>query len=104
LRESLKPKQASSARERHESWAALREAVLGVPAMLTAALASESHGREDAVRVARIARRLYADAVAELGEREAEDLVGAAVGLVRARIVDIFGPEAWDEAFRGDAT
>ena len=80
-----------------ESWQALRSAVLGVPAMLRAALASPSYSREAAVRVARIIRELHADAVAELGAWEAEDLVGATLRLVRDRIVDIFGPAAWDE-------
>jgi len=72
--------------------------------MFTAALGSGHHGREDAVRVARIVRRLHLDAVAELGEREAEDLVGATLTLIRARVVDIFGAETWDEASRGDTT
>jgi hypothetical protein len=70
--------------------------------MLSAALKSENHGREDAVRIARITRRLHADAVAELGEREAEDIAGATLRLVRDRIVDIFGLAAWDEAARSD--
>jgi len=46
---------------------------------------------------ARIVRRLHLDAVAELGESEAEDLVGATLTLIRARVVDIFGAETWDE-------
>ena len=45
--------------------------------MFTAALGSGQHEREDIIRVARIVRRLHLDAVAELGESEAEDLVGA---------------------------
>jgi hypothetical protein len=97
---SAKPK--PSVPPRHEAWLALRGALLGVPAMLSAALASENHGREDAVRVARIAHRLHADAIAQLGEHEAEDVAGATLRLVRGRIVDIFGAEAWEEALRSD--
>jgi hypothetical protein len=83
-----------------DSWLALRAAVLGVPAMLSAALASGDHGRDDAIRVARIARRLHADALAELGDTEAEDLAGATLRLVRDRIIDVFGPAVWDETSR----
>jgi len=86
----------------HDSWLALRGAVLGVPAMLRAALASQSYSREAAIRVARIVRQLHADAVAALGGREAEDVAGATLRLVQDRIVDIFGPEAWDEASRSE--
>jgi hypothetical protein len=70
--------------------------------MLRAALASENHSRDDAIRVARIAYRLHADAVAQLGAHEAEDLAGATLRLVRDRLVDIFGAKAWDEALRSD--
>ena len=77
-----------------------RGAVLGVPAMLSAALASENHSREDALRIARITHRLHADAVAQLGEGEAEDVTGATLRLVRDRVVDIFGADVWDEAQR----
>jgi len=83
-----------------DSWLALRTAVLGVPAMLTAALGSDHHAREDSIRVARIVRHLHADALGTLGEREAEDVAGAALRLVRDRVMDIFGPAAWDEALR----
>lgn len=88
--------------QRRQSWLALREAIRGVPAMLSAVIASETHGRVDAVRVARIIRRLYSDAATELGEREAEDVAGATLRLVRDRIVDIYGPDAWDEALRSE--
>ena len=101
MNESPRAKQTPSDQARHEAWLALRGAVLGVPAMLGAALVGD-HAREDAVRIARIARHLHADAVAQLGEREGEDIAGATLRLVRDRIVDIFGPAAWDEALRSD--
>src|SRR5258708_39480731 len=86
----------------HDSWLALRCAVLGVPAMLRAALASQSYSREAAIRVGRIVRQTHADAVAALGGRAAEDVAGATLRLVQDRIVDIFGPEALDEASRSE--
>lgn len=70
--------------------------------MLRVALASDGGGREATIRVARIVRQLHADAVAELGPREADELVGAALRLVRDRLIDIFGPAAWDEASRSE--
>jgi hypothetical protein len=84
-----------------DSWTALRGAVVGIPSMLSAALVGE-RPRVAAMRVARIVQQLHADAVAELGEREAEDLVGATLRLVRDRVIDIFGPSAWDDASRID--
>lgn len=86
-----------------DSWLTLRSAIVSVPAMLNAAL-ENSRAREATVRVARIVRQLHADAVAELGEREAEDLVGATMRLVRDRVIDIFGPGAWDEASPSDSS
>src|SRR5438874_5067287 len=91
---------AAPAQIDHDSWLALRTAVLGIPAMLNAALVSDHHAREDSIRVARIVRHLQADALTALGEQEAEDTGGATLRLVRGRIVDIFGPAAWNEALR----
>jgi hypothetical protein len=88
--------------ESQETWAALRAAVVDVPAMLQSALTAESNPRQAVIRVARIARHLYADAAVELGDREAEDLAGATLRLVRDRLVDIFGPAAWKEACSDD--
>jgi hypothetical protein len=65
--------------------------------MLRAALKSPED-RAEAVRVARVVRRLHADAVTELGELEAEDLVGATVQYVRDRVTAVYGEAAWDEA------
>ena len=62
--------------------------------MLHAALTN----RKDAIRVARVVHQLHVDAVAELGEGEAEDLIGATLRLVRDRVIDIFGRSAWEEA------
>jgi hypothetical protein len=76
---------------------AFRGAVLGIPIMLRAALRSPED-RAEAVRVARVVRRLYADAIAELGELDGEDLVGATLQYVRDRIVDVYGQAAWEEA------
>jgi hypothetical protein len=76
---------------------ALRGAVLGVPVMLRAALNSRDD-RAEAVRVARVVRQLHADAVAELGELEAEDLVGATLQYVRDRVAAVYGDAAWEEA------
>ena len=76
---------------------ALRGAVLTVPIMLRVALRSPDD-RAEAVGVARVARQLHADAVAELGEIEAEDLVGATLRYVRDRILAVYGASAWDEA------
>jgi hypothetical protein len=72
--------------------------------MLRTPLASPSYSREDAVRVARIVCHLHEDAVAELGDWEAEDLAGATLRLVRDRIIDIFGRAAWDDASRADTS
>jgi len=63
--------------------------------MLKAALASD-HGRDDSIRVARIILKL------ELGEAEAHDLARAILSVIRGRVVDIFGLEAWEEASRPD--
>jgi len=93
---------ALHAQRRHQSWLALREAVIGIPGMLSAAIANESHGRDDALRIARIIQRLYSDAISELDEREAQDVAGATLRLVHDRIVDIYGQEAWDEALRSE--
>ena len=76
---------------------AFRGAVLSIPVMLRAAL-RRPEDRAEAVRVARVVRQLHADAVAELGEVEAEDLVGSTLQYVRDRVIDVYGPAAWDEA------
>jgi hypothetical protein len=76
---------------------AFRGAVLGIPIMLRAALKSRED-RAEAVRVARVVRRLHADAIAELGALDGEDLVGATLHYVRDRIVDVYGQAAWEEA------
>jgi hypothetical protein len=65
--------------------------------MLRVALKSPDD-RVEALRVGRVVRRLHADALEELGEIEAEDLVGAALQYVRERIVGVYGQAAWDEA------
>jgi hypothetical protein len=83
--------------EKHRAWMALRGAVLGVPVMLRAALNS-GDDRTEAVRVARVVRQLHADAVAELGELEAQDLVGATLQYVRDRVAAVYGEAAWEEA------
>ena len=75
----------------------LRGAVLTVPIMLRVALRSPDDHAE-AVGVARVARQLHADAVAELGEVEADDLVGATLRYVRDRITAVYGAAAWEEA------
>jgi hypothetical protein len=75
----------------------LRGAVLTVPIMLRVALRSPDD-RTEAVGVARVARQLYADAVDELGEVEAEDLVGATLRYVRDRIMAVYGAAAWEDA------
>jgi hypothetical protein len=77
----------------------LRGAVLSVPIMLRIALKS-ADDRAEAVGVARVARHIYADAVAELGEVEAEDLVGATLRYVHDRIMAVYGETAWEEAVR----
>src|SRR5258707_8858639 len=82
----------------HDSWLALRDAVLGVPAMLRAALASQSYSREAAIRVARIVRQLHADAVAALGDREAEDVAGATPRPLQDPPLPIIRPAAPGEA------
>jgi hypothetical protein len=85
--------------EKHRAWMDLRGAVLTVPIMLRVALRSPDD-RTEAVGVARVARQLYADAVRELGEIEAEDLVGATLRYVRDRVMAVYGDTAWDEAAR----
>ena len=65
--------------------------------MLRAAL-MRPEDRTEAVRVARVVRQLHADAVAELGDFEGEDLVGATLQYVRDRVVDVYGPAVWEEA------
>lgn len=83
--------------EQQQTWMAFRGAVLSVPIMLRAALL-RPEDRADAIRVARVARQLHADAIAEFGELEAEDLVGSTLQYVRDRIVDVYGEAAWEEA------
>ena len=83
--------------EKQQAWMALRGAVLGVPIMLRAAL-TRPEDRSEAVRVARVVRRLHADAIEELGEIDGEDLVGATLRYVRARIIAIYGQAAWEES------
>jgi hypothetical protein len=80
-----------------KAWLALRGAVLSIPVMLRVAL-RQPHDRAEAIRVARVTRQLYADAVAELGDFEGNELVGATLEYVRGRVVDVFGQDAWDEA------
>ena len=77
----------------------LRGAVLSVPIPLRVALKS-ADDRAEAVGVARVTRHLHADAVAELGEVEAEDLVGATLRYVRDRIMAVYDETAWEEAVR----
>jgi hypothetical protein len=77
----------------------LRGAVLALPIMLRVALRGPDD-RAEAVGVARVARHLYTDAVAALGEFEAEDLFGATLQYVRDRIMAVYGEAAWDEALR----
>jgi hypothetical protein len=77
----------------------LRGAVLAVPIMLRAAFKGPDD-RAEAVGVARVARHLYADAVTELGEVEAEDLAGATLRYVRDRVMAVYGDAAWEEAVR----
>ena len=83
--------------DKRRAWMDLRGAVLSVPIMLRVALKSPDD-RAEAVGVARVARHLYADAVAELGEIEAEDLVGATLRYVRDRVMAVYGDTAWEEA------
>ena len=78
---------------------ALRGAVLTVPIMLRGALRGPDD-RTEAVGVARVARHLYAEAVEELGEVEAEDLAGATLRYVRDRLLAVYGETAWEEAVR----
>lgn len=75
----------------------LRRAVMRVPSMIRVALAREDESREHAVRVGQIVCQLHSDVLEEFGEREAEDMVGASLRLVRDRVTDIFGPDAWNE-------
>ena len=90
--------------DKQQSWLALRGAVVSIPLMLRVALKA-SDDRLEAIRVARVVRRLHADAIEELGEPEAEDLVGATLQYVRDRIAAVYGEKAWEEAGRrlGDA-
>jgi len=83
--------------EKQQAWMALRGAVLGIPIMLRAAL-TRPEDRSEAVRVARVVRRLYTDAIAELGQIDGEDLVGATLQYVRDRIIAIYGQAAWEES------
>jgi hypothetical protein len=85
--------------DKQRAWMELRAAVLAVPIMLRVALRSPDD-RTEAVGVARVARQLYADAVAELGEGEAEDLVGATLRYVRDRVRAVYGDTAWEEALQ----
>jgi hypothetical protein len=86
-----------SSDNKHQAWMNLRGAVLSVPIMLRVALRSPDD-RTEAVGVARVARQLYWDAVKELGESEAEDLVGATLRYVRDRVMAVYGDAAWHEA------
>ena len=81
----------------HEHWLALRGAVLDIPIMLSLAL-KRSDARAAAIHVARAVRRLHADVVNQFDETEAEDLVGNTLRYVQARLVDLFGAEAWEES------
>ena len=81
----------------HEQWLALRGAVLGVPIMFSVAL-KRPDARAEAIRVARVVRQLYAEAVTQVGEVEAEDLVGSTFRYVQSRLVDLFGAKAWEES------
>ena len=81
----------------HEQWLALRGAVLGVPIMFSVAL-KRPGARAEAIRVATVVRQLHADAAAQLGDAEAEDLVGNTLRYVKNRLVDLFGAAAWDES------
>ena len=83
--------------EQQQAWLAFRGAVLSIPIMLRTALL-RPEDRADAIRVARVVRQLHADAVAEFGEIEAEDLVGSTLQYVRDRILDVYGQAAWEEA------
>ena len=83
--------------EQQQTWMAFRGAVLSIPIMLRTAL-MRPEDRADAIRVARVVRHLHADAIAEFGELEAEDLVGSTLQYVRDRIVDVYGQAAWEEA------
>lgn len=85
--------------DKRRAWMDLRGAVLSVPIMLRVALKSPDD-RADAVGVARVARQLYWDAVKELGEVEAEDLVGATLRYVRDRVMAVYGEHAWEEAVK----
>jgi hypothetical protein len=85
--------------DREQAWLALRGGVLAVPILLRAALRS-SDDRAEAVGVARVARHLHVDAVAKLGEIEAEDLAGATLRYVRDRVMAVYGETAWDEVVR----
>jgi hypothetical protein len=77
----------------------LRGAILTVPILLRVALRRPDDHTE-AVGVARVARHLYAEAVEELGEFEAEDLAGATLRYVHDRILAVYGETAWEEAER----
>ncbi len=83
--------------EQQQAWMAFRGAVLSIPIMLRIAL-MRSEDRADAIRVARVVRQLHADATAEFGELEAQDLVGSTLQYVRDRVVDVYGQAAWEEA------
>ena len=83
--------------EQQQAWLAFRGPVLSVPVMLRTALI-RPEDRADALRVAHVVRQLHADAIAEFGKTEAEDLVGSTLQYVRDRIVDVYGQAAWEEA------
>jgi len=85
--------------DKRRAWMDLRGAVLSVPILLRVALRSPDD-RAEAVGVARVARQLYWDAVKELGEVEAEDLVGATLRYVRDRVMAVYGEPAWEEAVK----
>jgi len=52
----------------------------------------------DRVRAKGVQSKCPACGHAEFGELDAEDLVGSTLQYVRARIVDVYGPAAWEEA------
>jgi len=51
-----------------------------------------------AIRVAAVVRHVHADAIAQLGEAEAEDLVGNTLRYIRDRLTTLFGEAAWEES------
>jgi hypothetical protein len=81
----------------HEQWLVLRALVLRVPIQFSLAIKGPN-ARADATRVAAVVRQLHADAVSQLGEAEAEDLVGNTLRYVRDRLTSLFGDAAWQES------